>query len=92
MKVRVVIAYDIVSDRRRNKVFKILKNFGFNVQLSVFVAEVSPRTLKKLEREVVKHLNLEEDCVHFYFLCRECAAKTVRLGVEKVRRDEVMVL
>jgi len=32
----IVLAYDIPDDRRRTKLFKTLKRFGFPVQESVF--------------------------------------------------------
>jgi CRISPR-associated protein Cas2 len=34
--VKRVVCYDVVDDRRRNRIFKLLKDYGRRVQYSVF--------------------------------------------------------
>jgi len=39
------ICYDIKDDRRRNRIFKLLKDFGEPVQFSVFEADIGLSSL-----------------------------------------------
>ncbi len=70
----VVVCYDIPSDRRRNKVGKILEGFGTRVQKSVFECDLQSKHLQKLKQKVTKVLK-DEDSVRYYYLCAECLLK-----------------
>jgi len=70
----VVVCYDIRSDRRRNKVGKILEGFGTRVQKSVFECDLQPKHLQKLRQKLIKVLR-DEDSVRYYHLCVECLPK-----------------
>ena len=54
-------AYDISSDRRRQRVAKILQRFGNRIQESVFELRLSPEEILELQRLVGAHL-ATEDC------------------------------
>lgn len=43
-----VISYDISNDRRRNKIAKILLDYGRRVQYSVFECEMNQKSFKEL--------------------------------------------
>lgn len=47
-----VIAYDISDDRRRERVAKVLLNFGERTQKSVFIAILDQEQQKMLRREL----------------------------------------
>jgi len=70
----VVVCYDISSDRRRNKVGKILEGFGTRVQKSVFECDLQLKHLQKLKQRLAKVLK-DEDSVRYYYLCAECVSK-----------------
>jgi CRISPR-associated protein Cas2 len=55
-----VAAYDVSEDRRRNKVSKVLCQYGHRVQKSVFVVQVTPDELPDLRRQVGEHLGLDD--------------------------------
>jgi len=67
----VVVCYDIPSNRRRNKVGKILEGFGTRVQKSVFECDPQLKHLQKLRQKLTKVLR-DEDSVRYYYLCAEC--------------------
>ena len=48
-----VISYDIVSDRLRNKVAKVLLGYGKRVQYSVFECRISQEKFEELYRKMV---------------------------------------
>lgn len=55
-----VAAYDVTDDRRRNRVARVLTEFGHRVQLSVFVVDVAPDDLPDLRRRVGEVLARED--------------------------------
>lgn len=50
----VLIIYDISDNKRRNRMVKLLKKYGFRVQLSAFEILISPTKYKELIREIAK--------------------------------------
>lgn len=77
-----LICFDIVDDRIRNKVAKVLEGYGDRVQKSVFECVLSKAQLKKLKGRVGKLINDDEDSVHFYRLCSRCVDEFESLGLE----------
>ena len=56
-----LISYDITDDRRRNRVFKLLRGWGERVQYSVFCCQLNPREKLRLADEIKGHINQDED-------------------------------
>ena len=48
---RVLVAYDVPSDRRRGRVAKTLLKYGDRIQYSVFVVDSAPAKLMRLREE-----------------------------------------
>lgn len=71
----IVVSYDVVNDRRRAKVHKMLKNFGTRVQYSVFECQLDAKELKRLQKRLRPLIDLKEDSVRFYQLCEVCLPK-----------------
>ena len=57
----VVVSYDIPKDQRRNRVCKLLKDYGERVQYSVFECLVRPEELKRLKERLKPLLEPTED-------------------------------
>lgn len=74
-----VVCYDIVDDRRRNKVFKILKDYGQRVQYSVFEVECDEKNWLQLEFRLVSLLD-KNDSLSVYLLCQSCNQRTLYKG------------
>lgn len=89
----VVVSYDIPDDRRRTRVWKLLKDYGERVQYSVFECVLRPGDLKRLRERLKPLLVMEEDDVRFYRLCESCRRKATVWGRKKRRRwDEAVVV
>lgn len=73
----VVIAYDIVNNRRRRKVEKEVSMYGVRVNKSVFECMLSDSQLEKLKASVLKLLDAKTDQVVYYTLCLDCFASIV---------------
>jgi len=79
-----VVVYDVVDDRRRQKVAKYLESIGERVQKSVFEMYLTPPELEKLLKRARKFLDEREDALRVYNLCQACRPKVQSLGVGKV--------
>lgn len=80
----IVVSYDVVNDRRRAKVHKMLKNFGTRVQYSVFECQLDAKELKRLQKRLRPLIDLKEDSLRFYQLCEVCLPKAEVMGVGEV--------
>jgi len=76
----VVVSYDIVSDKRRRRVYKLLEGYGERQQYSVFECDISDKNLSRLRFKLMALINLEEDSVRIYRLCASCRANVGILG------------
>lgn len=68
-----LISYDISNDRLRNKVAKLLEDYGKRVQYSVFECHISDKQFYKLREElVVLMAGSEHTGIRIYRLCKKC--------------------
>lgn len=67
----VVVSYDITDNKRRSSVSNELKNFGTRVQKSIFECHLNERQLKELKSRLDTLIDLLEDHVRFYYLCKK---------------------
>jgi len=76
--VKRVVCYDVVDDRRRNRIFKLLKDYGRRVQYSVF-EECDEKSWIQLQFRL-SALMSEEDSLCVYTLCQSCADRVFYRG------------
>lgn len=86
----VLIIYDIVNNKRRNKIAKELKGFGFRVQKSCFEAMLTSQNYKKMLIKLECLLDYNEDSIRIYKIRGE-GALTV-LGVDDSVEDEDVII
>jgi len=77
------VAYDITDDKRRNRVAKILQDFGIRIQYSVFECNTDRRALLRLQNRLEKAIDLGKDTIIFYHLCATCEKQIDRIGLKK---------
>ena len=77
-----IITYDIRDDRRRNKIYKLLKGYATPVQFSVFEGHVRREDIVMLQHQVRKLMHSRDDSVCFYRQCVRCMDQIERLGVK----------
>ncbi len=61
MRTTYLICYDIAADKRRDRVFKICKNYGTHLQFSVFECDLTAMERVELEGKLAKAMKLDED-------------------------------
>jgi len=77
-----LVCFDIVEDRKRAKVAKILEGFGVRVQKSVFECpQLTEEKFVKLRHRLEDEIDHTEDSVRFYPLCRRCVGSVEYSGV-----------
>lgn len=84
-----VLVYDIPSHdgglKRRNRIFKICRKYGFHVQASVFELDIDAGELLHVEHEISKVLDAKTDSVRVYHLGkRRTDTNVVCLGKREV--------
>ncbi len=85
-----LICYDIVLDRRRNRVAHLLEGYGMRVQKSVFECVLTPDQRNLLERQLNRYIKPDEDQVRFYPLSPRYRQKVLVLGLQPQREiDDV---
>jgi len=80
-----VVAYDISDNKRRNKVYNLLKSWGEPVNLSVFECEFDKNKLPDIRKEILKLINGKTDIIIYYPLCLNCLSGIMNDGA-KIQR------
>jgi len=71
-----VVCFDIVDDRIRYRVVKVLKAYGYRVQKSVFECPgVTEEQFLKMRTAIEKLIDHLDDSVRYYYLNRSCLEK-----------------
>ncbi|MBD2090630.1 CRISPR-associated endonuclease Cas2 [Microcoleus sp. FACHB-1515] len=81
-----LVCYDVVGDRRRNKIAHLLEGYGMRVQQSVFECVLTTDQLEFVQKRLLKILKSQEDQVRFYPLSAHCRRKVMILGTQPERQ------
>ena len=78
---KVIIAYDIIENKVRNRVIEILLEEGLmRIQKSVFFGEVNDKKIKRLVKNIEGVINKEIDSMYFFKLCEKDFSKINYFG------------
>lgn len=88
----VVVAYDVVLDRRRARVYRKLLAFGEPVQYSVFECVVDAEGLRRLQSVVAREISPGSDTVRYYVLCGGCRRRIKVVNGELTRSWRTVVV
>jgi CRISPR-associated protein Cas2 len=59
----VLISYDISEDKRRTRIFKILKDYGQWIQYSVFECDLDKKDYLKMRDRLERVIDNDEDSI-----------------------------
>ena len=76
-----VVAYDVVSDRRRLRLSRYLATYGNRINLSVFECYVPVAEVPTFKTKAASFAHMSTDTVVFYALCLNCIASIERVGM-----------
>jgi len=86
-----VVVYDIVSDKVRNKVLKILQRYGYRVQYSVVECELNKASLLRVSKEIKKVIDKKTDKVFFYPLDEKNRKNILFLGKHSFSKNCIIL-
>jgi CRISPR-associated protein Cas2 len=72
-----VVSYDIVNDRMRQKIADLLEDDEEWVQRSVFELTLKVKGLPKLRAHLGKCLGDKRDSIRYYILCQRCLPEQI---------------
>ncbi|GAB4380759.1 MAG: CRISPR-associated endonuclease Cas2 [Calditrichia bacterium] len=87
-----LVCYDIVHNRRRNRVAKVLSGYGMRVQKSVFECFLNEARLKTLRQRLKKEIKESEDQIRIYNLGAVIEADVEYLGIKILHRYRSVVV
>ena len=82
-----IVSYDIPDDKTRNRVARILLDFGARVQYSVFECSMDDKLLEKMTQKISKVIS-DKDSVRIYPLCAKCEKGIKVFGRGEVSKDK----
>ena len=88
----VVVSYDVVDDRKRTKIAKAMKSYGERVQKSVFECRIDDQQFIRMKKTLESIMDMNEDSVRFYFLCKGCVDRIEISGWGTVTEDESLII
>jgi len=75
-----IIAYDIAHPKRLTRVAKIIMDYGYRVQKSIFEVTVDDRRFIEMKSRIDDVIEPAEDGVKFFPLCEKCAGTLENIG------------
>lgn len=91
MKKFVIIAYDIVNNKKRNKISDLLCKYGKRINKSVFECFLSEKEFKALKETLKKKIKKGDDSILYYTLCKYCIDQIEREGIKEEEKETVKV-
>lgn len=80
-----LVCFDIVDDRVRYRVVKVLQSYGVRVQKSVFECSgLTEERFLKMKHRIAALIDEGEDSVRYYLLCRHCLRRIEYSGVRRL--------
>ena len=92
MKQFVVVAYDIADDRRRQRIAKVLVQYGTRCNESVFECLLTQAKIQKMLKQLNMLVNEKEDSVLIYYLCKPCVMKRETIGYRPQPLSETIMI
>lgn len=88
-KVFVLIIYDIIENKKRLKLAKLLQGYGFRIQKSAFEAMITKKKYKKLLQELLP-FGSREDSIRVYKIIGK--GQVTNIGKEMNQEQDDIVL
>lgn len=87
-----VVCYDCSDDKRRLKLAKILLDYGYRVQYSVFEADLSSKLLDEMISRIESVIDFKQDSVRIYHICSGCLKQTELRGNAELTNQETVFI
>jgi len=82
-----LIIYDIRDPKRLQKTAKVMTGYATRVQKSVFELEANEALVRRLQREIRRVMNADEDYVVYFNICEADWQKREKYGPQKFEEE-----
>ena len=90
---RYAVCYDVIDDKRRLRIARILTDYGQRVQYSVFEAEMTKGTFDRMTERLAQNTDKKRDSIIIYRLCATCTEAAMVIGVDnRLRPQDAIVV
>ncbi len=88
-----LVCFDIVDDKIRYRVVKVLLKYGQRVQKSVFECMLNDADYLQMKNSLDKLVDLTKDSIRYYQLCANCekAVSVTGLGIFTEREELIII-
>ena len=76
----VLVIYDIVDNKKRNRMVKCLERYGVRVQKSGFEAYLSKKKYEQLMNDASRIIDKETDSLRIYLLANKTSVRSWGIG------------
>ena len=87
-----LVTYDISEDRKRNKVIKLLNEYGKRIQFSCFEIEIHSKKLSYLVSKLQELIDNETDRLFIFPISEYATPFIKKLGKTELDNDSSIVL
>jgi len=88
----IIVSYDIIDDKKRDKICNILKDYCKRLQYSVFECDLTEKLFEQMIKKLKTHINEGEDSLIIIHLCEACKKKIMFIGVRKsLKEDDFLI-
>ncbi|OQB09888.1 MAG: CRISPR-associated endoribonuclease Cas2 [Parcubacteria group bacterium ADurb.Bin216] len=92
----IIISYDIISSNKRNRIIRVLREYGNRVQKSVFECDVSEKDRLDIFSRLSQIMEGDEedkDSIRFYKVCEKCLSQTKIIGTGRIEeRPDYLII
>lgn len=88
---KILVTYDIPSDKRRKKICEIMKDYGTHVQYSVFECELTDKHLDIMKKRIKKIVKEKEDSFRIYYLTNK-EPVVIELGTDRIEKFDGIIM
>ena len=88
-----MVCFDIVDDKIRYRVVKILLKYGQRVQKSVFECMLNDADYLQMKNSLDKLIEITQDSIRYYQLCANCEKSISVTGLGSfTEREELIII
>lgn len=85
----VLVIYDIVDNKKRNRMVKCLERYGVRVQKSAFEAYLSKKKYEQLMKDASRIIDKETDSLRVYLLANNTSVRS--WGIDDKHIEDVII-
>jgi len=87
-----VAAYDTPDDRRRVRLARVMLDYGYRVQKSVYEMDLPAELVREMLRRLTEIIDLDQDSLRIYHICSRCLGQIELMGQAELTNQETVFI